>query len=98
MWKKSLVLLMLFALLCIIGCFAGPNPEAYTPNSDGDYAGFWSGLWHGLVAPFSFLLSLCTRSISFYEVHNNGGWYNFGFVLGSGIFSQLIPKFKNAND
>jgi len=23
--------------------------------------------------------------VNFYEVHNNGGWYNFGFVLGAGI-------------
>jgi hypothetical protein len=20
-----------------------------------------------------------------YEVHNNGGWYDFGFVIGAGI-------------
>jgi len=25
-------------------------------------------------------------NVRFYEVHNNGGWYNFGFVLGAGLF------------
>ncbi|MEV0841977.1 hypothetical protein AB0I55_20755 [Actinocatenispora sera] len=27
-------------------------------------------------------MSLFTDSVSIYDVHNNGGWYNFGFVLG----------------
>ncbi|MEO7175082.1 MAG: hypothetical protein ABIV51_04510 [Saprospiraceae bacterium] len=47
--------------------------------------GFWSGLWHGCIAPISFVASLFKDSISVYGVNNNGGWYDFGFVLGSGI-------------
>ena len=26
------------------------------------------------------------KSVRFYEVHNVGFWYNFGFVLGAGLF------------
>ena len=46
--------------------------------------GFWGGLWHGIVAPFSFFGSLIWDDISMYAVNNNGGWYNFGFILGVG--------------
>lgn len=47
--------------------------------------GFWSGLWHGIVAPFAFIGSLFSDSIAMYAINNNGGWYDFGFVLGAGI-------------
>jgi len=48
-------------------------------------AGFFKGLWHGIIAPFTFIISLFTDKINMYEVMNNGGWYDFGFVLGAGI-------------
>jgi len=45
-------------------------------------AGFWGGLWHGLIAPITFLVSLFTSGVSIYETNNNGRWYEFGFMLG----------------
>jgi len=47
--------------------------------------GFWGGLWHGIIAPLSFIGSLFSDDIAMYAVNNNGGWYDFGFVLGAGI-------------
>lgn len=47
--------------------------------------GFWSGLWHGIITPISFFGSLFSDSIAMYAVNNNGGWYDFGFVLGAWI-------------
>ncbi len=41
------------------------------------------GLWQGFVMPFTFIFSLFDSNISIYEVHNNGGWYNFGYWLGT---------------
>jgi hypothetical protein len=78
------VLLVLFMLL-LTACFAGINPSEGVPSEFGDTAGFLKGLWHGFIAPFTFIVSLFTDGINFYEVHNNGGWYNFGFVIGAGI-------------
>lgn len=66
-------------------CAAGVNPEMDVPAPDGGVAGFWLGLWHGIIAPFTFVISLFTDNVSLYEVHNNGNWYDFGFVLGAGI-------------
>ena len=30
-----------------------------------------------------FIISLFNKSVEVYEVHNNGGWYTFGFLLGA---------------
>lgn len=46
---------------------------------------FLGGLWHGVIAPFSFVCSLFMDDVAMYAVNNNGGWYDFGFVLGAGI-------------
>lgn len=51
--------------------------------------GFWSGLWHGFISPVSFIGSLFTDSIAMYALNNNGGWYDFGFVLGAGILFKI---------
>ena len=61
------------------------NLEVGSPPQDGVVAGFWLGLWHGIIAPVTFVISLFTENVNFYEVHNNGNWYDFGFVIGAGI-------------
>ena len=58
------------------------NPAANTPNEEGRVAGFWQGLWHGIIAPITFVISLFSKNVHVYEVHNNGNWYVFGFLLG----------------
>jgi hypothetical protein len=73
----SLVVLLLAA------CTAGPNTAA---GQGPDDAGFWLGLWQGFIAPIAFLVSLFNPSVGIYEVHNNGEWYNFGFLIGVSIF------------
>ncbi len=81
-----LILLSIFLLLA--GCAPGPNSLEKTPDEKGKVAGFWKGLWHGLISPITFIISLFNRNVRIYEVHNNGSWYNFGFVLGAGLFLQ----------
>jgi len=84
--KKIGAWFFLAVLLFTISCAPGPNRLAKTPDREGDVAGFWLGLWHGLIAPITFIVSLFSDNVSLYEVHNSGGWYNFGFVLGAGLF------------
>lgn len=76
-------LVTLAALLA--ACAAGPNPEMGVATGTGDPAGFLPGLWHGFIAPITFIISLFTNDVNIYEVHNDGNWYDFGFVLGAGI-------------
>lgn len=83
--KLLLPVLIIVLMLILTSCFAGPNPSEGVPSEYGTTAGFLKGLWHGFIAPFTFFVSLFTDGINFYEVHNNGGWYNFGFVIGAGI-------------
>ena len=86
--KKALSLgLIVIILLTLAGCVAGPNPQLNKPNGQGQVAGFWQGLWQGFISPFTFIISLFNKNVLIYEVHNNGGWYNFGFIIGvSAIF------------
>ena len=58
-------------------------------------AGFWGGLWNGFTLFFSFIGSLFDRDIALWEVNNNGGWYNFGFMLGSGALGSVIRVTRN---
>ena len=74
----------IFAVV-LSACAAGVNPEAGAAAQSGDVAGFWLGLWHGIIAPVTFVISLFTDDVNIYEVHNNGNWYDFGFVVGAGI-------------
>jgi hypothetical protein len=65
--------------LLLAACAAGPNELVDTGP---DPAGFWLGLWQGLISPITFIVSLLTPNVSVYEVQNNGNWYDFGFMLG----------------
>jgi hypothetical protein len=85
--KRSIILAaLLIGTLVLAGCAPGPNSVEKTPNDEGRTAGFLLGLWHGLISPITFVVSVFTKNVRFYEVHNNGAWYNFGFVLGAGLF------------
>ena len=84
--KKAVLLSLLIAVaLVAAACTAGPNELRNMPNEDGEVAGFWQGLWHGFISPFTFIISLFTKNIYVFEVHNNGGWYTFGFLMGASI-------------
>lgn len=85
--KKAIVLaIAIVALLLLAGCAPGANELAQTPDELGTTAGFWKGLWHGFISMFTFIISLFSDKVSIYEVHNNGGWYDFGFLLGAMFF------------
>jgi hypothetical protein len=73
-------------VLFLSACAPGPNRLANTPDGEGKIAGFWLGVWHGLIAPITFIVSVFSDKVSIYDVHNSGNWYNFGFVLGAGLF------------
>ena len=64
-------------LLILTSCAAGD--AQFTPDAP---AGFWFGLWHGVIAVISLVIHLFNESVVVYEVNNTGGWYDFGFLLG----------------
>ncbi len=52
--------------------------------------GFWYGLWHGIIFPIAWVISLFNESVAVYAIYNNGGWYDFGFFMGVGGFSASM--------
>lgn len=87
--NRSRVLLLgvlALAVLVLASCAAGPNNVARVDAPE--IAGFWQGVWHGLILPITFIVSLFTDDVSIYDVHNDGNWYDFGFVLGLTILSS----------
>jgi len=64
---------------------AGSNSVYKEPGAKA--AGFWGGLWHGIIAPITFVVSLLVNGVSIYETNNNGRWYEFGFMLGMGAYA-----------
>ena len=45
-------------------------------------AGFWWGLWHGIISVISLIVHIFNESVVVYEIDNTGAWYDFGFLLG----------------
>lgn len=45
-------------------------------------AGFWFGLWHGMIAIVALVLGVFYDQVEVYERANTGGWYDLGFLLG----------------
>ncbi len=60
---------------------AGPNSKYQQPGALP--AGFLGGLWHGMILPITFIVSLFTMNVRIYETHNSGRWYDFGFLIGA---------------
>ena len=69
--------LALVALLVLAGC-ATQAGDAVRPEAPG----FLLGLLHGVIAPFTWVISLFREDVAIYAVPNNGGWYDFGFIFG----------------
>jgi len=86
--RSSVVLFLVTMLLLgfLAGCAPGPNPSQGTASTHDGVAGFWLGLWQGFIAPFAFVASLFKSGVSIYEAHNNGAWYNLGYLFGLACF------------
>ena len=89
-YKLFLIVMLVFSLS---SCTAEHIEVVNCVNGDPD--GFLMGLWHGVIAPVTFFISLFDESVEIYSINNNGGWYNFGFVIGAGILLGSSSRSKN---
>jgi len=62
--------------LILAACAAQPPPASM------EVPGFWWGLLHGFIAPFSLIGSFFNPDIRAYAAPNSGWWYDLGFVMG----------------
>ena len=81
-------LAILAAALALAACAATQQADAVAPQAPG----FWLGLWHGLIFPIAWVVSLFTDKVAVYAVPNNGGWYDFGYFLGIVVFGVGARK------
>ncbi len=74
--QKVALALSLTALVLLSGCF--PGGSTYSVQEP---AGFFSGVWHGWIAPISLIVGIFKDGIRIYEPFNTGWWYDFGFYI-----------------
>lgn len=76
------IVIITIAAVLLASCAPGPNALRGTQDEKGKVAGFWKGIWHGIITPVTFVVSLFNKDVNIYESRNSGGWYNFGYVIG----------------
>lgn len=81
MKNKYIAFLAFATLMLMTSCADSVN---YTIATSVESVGFWHGLWHGWILPLAWIVSLFDSDVAVYAIYNNGGWYDFGFVLGAG--------------
>jgi len=100
--KKKLLLLslvMVVSVFLLTGCIPGDGTYASHP------AGFFSGIWHGWIAPVTLVIGLFQGNVRIYEVVNSGWWYDFGFYMaiisgfgGLSLVRRSRGRNRNRND
>jgi hypothetical protein len=78
---KSVITLAVIASAIVLLGFAGCGFVGSTPISPEHPPGFFMGLWHGMLAPWTLVLRLFFE-IKMYAVPNNGWFYDLGYWLG----------------
>ncbi len=61
--------------------FAVPGPNSKYKLPGANPAGFLAGLWHGIICPITFVVSLFNPNVRIYETNNRGRLYDFGFII-----------------
>jgi hypothetical protein len=94
--KKALFLTLAAALaFTVFGCF--PGTSVYSPQAP---AGFFSGLWHGWIAPVSLIVGFFRPDVRIYETFNTGWWYDLGFYIAviGGFGGIALSRKKRKKD
>jgi hypothetical protein len=74
----SLIIAILVVTIGLSGC----APASYERPE----AGFFSGIWHGLIFVFSIIGKVFGADIGIYAENNTGFTYWLGFIIGLGGF------------
>lgn len=81
--KIGWLALGLALVLLSMSLSCAPGNERWDQElNPGQKAGFWMGVWHGLIVIITFIVSLFTSEVGLYEVSNTGWPYNLGFIIG----------------
>jgi len=88
---------LILVLMSAVSCFPGGGHS--TPDNR---AGFFTGIWHGWIAPVSLIVGIFSDGIRVYEPNNTGWWYDFGFyvavIAGFGSLSLVRREKQRKTD
>jgi len=88
---KRLLALGIILVVAFVFINCGPGNDRWDQEINPSHlAGFWAGIWHGLIIIVTFIVSLFTSEVGIYEINNTGWPYNLGFLIGL-CFSFLAP-------
>jgi len=87
--QLAVLSLVLGSALFLSGC---ADTTSFTDAASRQPVGFWYGLWHGMIAPIAWIVSLFSDDVAIYAIYNNGGWYDFGFILGIGALGGSASR------
>lgn len=88
----KLAVIMAICLLLLSACAPGVNNR-----TEDNRAGFFSGIWHGWIAPVTLIWQLFNSDVRIYEVYNTGWTYDFGFYMAiiAGFGSLALSRRKS---
>lgn len=73
----SILTLLVIPIIAIAG-LAFIHPGSFSTY---DPPGFFYGVWHGLIAPYTLIIRIFT-DVYMYAVPNSGWTYDLGFLIG----------------
>jgi hypothetical protein len=73
-------------------------PFRYASEFTTKASDIWIGVYHGAMIPVSMFRSYFDPTITLWDANNTGIGYNFGFVAGAGIISNLFGFSRNDDD
>ena len=94
--NQKVINILLLSSISLVLFSACANKEIVDACLEGQTYGFWGGLLHGIIAPFDLIAMLFRDDVTVYAQNNNGAWYAFGFIIGSGGWGILGSKGANS--
>lgn len=73
---------ILVILLPVSFFFLSCAPGSGDHFSESGPAGFLFGLWHGMIALFTLIVSFFSEAVRMYEINNTGVFYDLGYFIG----------------
>lgn len=67
---------------------------ASSAGVENELPGFFSGFWHGIIAPFVLFMGLFQET-KMYVSPNAGWWYDLGFLMGIPLWNSVVTVARN---
>jgi len=75
--KTTVSIFIVLVVLCLLLTACAPGTARYQEKK----ASFFSGIWHGWIAPISLIWHFFNPNVRIYETNNTGWLYDFGFYI-----------------